>query len=271
MNLQQKTKPGFWESLIKSCINLNFYPQLLKASWLHVIIHSLVLITLSTTAYSIAFHSLIEKPIRNLVREIPSIQVHKGQAVWSEKLKTPYIRRIPPQGPSKFYYIIDSGKNQRKLEAKYQMYALFTPNKFILNDGNNRQETNLASLTKNNFLLEKFFGKPLTIDETGLSKFISFYASITFGLLFFFLPLLFLFPFGNLLASIIANIYDKWPVSFLDIFKLSFFAATPTCLVLIFGCLFLMLNWTILLLGLTIAFIIQVAYLITGLRAYKFQ
>jgi hypothetical protein len=270
MNLQDnKASPGFFASFFQSCINLSFYPKLLQNSWKQVIMHGLVLVVLSTISYAIAFHSIIQKPIKNLVEDIPAIKIKNGKGIWDSDLKTPYIRRIPPAGARKFYYIIDSGKNQRQLEDKYQMYALFTREKFILNDGKNRKETSLKSLEENSLLQEGFFGKPLVIDEKGLAKFISFYASITFGFLFFFLPLLILFPLGNLLVAVIANIMEKWPVSFVDIYKLSFYAATPTCLILIFGCLFLMLNWTLLLLGLSIAWIVQIAYLITGLRACR--
>lgn len=260
-------KIGFFSAFWESCTNLSFYSKAaLSASWLHVALHTLVLIILVSSAYSFASYNLLADKLNDLLKELPTIEVKDNKATWKpEDLKLPYIKKFPQNAPRKIYYILDSGKNKAALEEKYATYALFSQNNITLSDGYDRREFQYKELTKNSLAVH-FFGDPLRFSPMSLAHFIAFCTIFSFGLglaLF----LLILFPIANLFAALISSIASKWNLSFINIVKLSFFAATPACLIQIIGCLFLILNWQVFLAGLLISSSIQIAYLITGLKA----
>jgi hypothetical protein len=264
------TKPkklGFFSSFIESCADLNFYSRAFKASWLHVSLHALVLVILISISYSVASYNLLSKGLATLLKDLPTFEVSQGKAKFSKDLQLPYIKKFSQSGAKKLYYILDSGEHAADLEEQYEMYALFTPDEFILSDGNNRTAITVKDIQKDS-LLKNFFGDPLIMSPVNLAKFIAFYTVFILAL-FLFLLLLFLFPIFNLLAATVASAADKWNLKFSEICKLSLFAATPACLIQIIGCLFLVLNWTIFSIGLFLSWSIQIAYLITGLKACK--
>ena len=234
---------------------------------MHVFFHSLILIILVSSAYSFASYNLLADKLNILLKDLPTVQIKNAKAVWPQDLKLPYIKKFPPKGPRKIYYILDSGKNKAALEEKYEMYALFTDQSLVLNDGYDRSEFDYKKL-ESNPSMNSFFGEPLKFSPFSLSQFMAFCITFTLGL-FLGLFLLILFPVFNLFVALIVNIAGKWNLTLPELTKLSFFSATPACLIQIIGCLFLILNWQILFIGLIISVTIQIAYLITGLKAYK--
>lgn len=260
-------KPGFLTAFWESCFNLNFYAAALKAAWTHVFFHTLVLMTLITIAYTVATFNPITKNLNKIFRNLPTVSIQGGKAVIEDKnVPLPYIASFPDNGSKKLYYIVDDGSHREELESKYSMYVLFSGNELIFNDSKKRVTVPLSDLQKD-ALFTNVFGDPIKITPVRLANFISSMSAVFVGGLFFMLVMFFL-PLLNLLAAMVANVADKWTVSFADIYKLSFFAATPACLIQIVGCF--LLSGTGMIVGLLfIAWIVQVAYLVTGLKACK--
>jgi hypothetical protein len=275
MNLQAKEAPsnkeqklGFISSFFASCLNLGFYTRAHRASWLHVILHALVLIIFISIAYSAASFNLLQNGLQGVFKDVPTLVIKNNQIQIPENVELPYIKKFPQSAGREMVYMVDSGDKQAQLEEESDMYVLFTKKEAILSDGNNRKVFPAKQLEKDPFL-KNFFGNPLTLSSGNLAKFTAFYTVIILGFLFLFLPLLIIFPIFNSLAALIASIIDRWTINFPDIVKLAVFAATPACLIQVFGCFLLVLNWSIFLLGLFISWAIQLAYLITGLKACK--
>ncbi len=269
MTSESKRKIGLLGAFIESCINIGFYTRAFRASWLKVAIYAFLLVILTSVAYSIAANNLIKSKLESLFKDLPTITLQNGEASWDPQIKTPYIKKFPPSGGRRLSYIIDSGEKRAALEESSDMYALFTKKEIILNDGSNRKVLPVQKLEADPALKSMFFGDPFTISPGNLAKFVAFYTSIVLGTLFFFLPLLFLFPLFNLLTSVIVSIAGKWNLNFSEIYKLSFFAATPAFLIQAACCFFLVMNWSVFLIGILVSWAIQIAYLFTGLKACK--
>lgn len=256
-------KPKIFSSFWESCFNLGFYSIASKAGWGHIIFHSIVLSILITIAYSAATYLPLKKNLELMFVDIPPIEVKDGKASFDENLQLPNIRKFPEKGVKKLYYIIDSGENLAKLEETYPMYVIFTKDKIVFNDGKKRVESSYSQIEKDPSS-KAIFGNPITFSESTLASFTANIAIVILAAIFLLIVLISL-PVFNLLAAFIGSFAGKWNMNFADIFKLATFAATPSCIIQSFGCIFLKSSSYIGFL-IAISWIIQIAYLIKGLK-----
>ena len=259
-------KPGFLSAFWESCLNLTFYAKASRASWWHAGFHAFILILLIAIACSVATYLSLESGLGKMLSALPVVVVKDGKATFDDKLKLPWRKSFPDKGPRRLHYIIDSGEHVNELEQTYSIYVIFTPAELIVNDGKFRQSISMKQIERDPSM-KNVFGNPVTFSSGTLASFTASVASIAMGVLFFVILLVF-FPLSSIMASLIASVADKWNFSFSQIVKLSFFAATPGAVILIFACFWLTGSNLLLILA-GISWIIQVAYLTTGLKACK--
>ena len=263
----ENKKIGWISSFWESCVDLNFYPKALKASWLHTIIHSIFLAILIAIAYSVATLSPLTKSIEKYLQGIPIVKIKDGKALPEDpSIKLPYVRTFK-NANKKFHYIIDNGKNTQELEEKYALFVLVNDKNLMFSDSFRIEIISFKELQKS-LLFQKYFGSETArFTPANLAKFIASTSLAIIALLFSVL-IFFVLPINNLVLASIASVADKWSLPFSQILKLSFFAATPACIIQAFGC-FLLGGTGLISILFLISFMVQGAYLITGLRAYK--
>ncbi len=263
----ENKKIGWISSFWESCVNLNFYSKALKASWLHAILHSIVLGILISIAYSVATLNPLTKSLEKYLQGIPVVKIKDGKSsVENSEVKLPYIRTFK-NANKKFHYIIDNGQNTQELMEKYAIYILVNDKSLIFSDSFRTEIVALKDLQKSPLFQNSFGAGTARFTPANLAKFIASTALIAITLLFSIL-IFFALPINNLILAFIASIADKWPFSFSQILKLSFFAATPACIIQAFGC-FLLGGTGLISILFLISFMVQGAYLVTGLRAAK--
>jgi hypothetical protein len=269
-NLDQKLlklkKPSFLSAFWDSCFNLSFYATATKASWGHIAFHTFILSLLIAISFSIVTFLPLKSNLQNLFKDLPVIQIKNGQASFDKNLKLPFVEKFPKSGANKLYYIVDSGENLKKIEEAYPKYVVFSKEKIVFFDGKQRIEKTYLELEKDPSI-QMFFGKPLVFSPNNLANFTTNVSIWLVGFLFFGIVLV-LLPLFNCLAAFISSVADKWEFSFADIFKLASFAATPLCLIQAFGC-FGLRNGNYLLFLISLSWIVQIAYLIKGLKILR--
>ncbi|MFN5540269.1 MAG: DUF1189 family protein [Candidatus Melainabacteria bacterium] len=264
------SKVGFLSSFWDSCFNLDFYTIAKKASWTHIVMRSLLLISIVAFAYTSSAYQRILTKSTEMLKGIPIVEIKDSKATFDKNLSLPYIKRFPPKevkGVEPFYYILDSGSNLGDLEDTYENYVIFTENELVMSNGSERKATSIKTLEKDTSV-KSFFGDPIKFTPDSIAALISSASSlIVFP--FFLVLLVLVFPLMNLVIATIATVFEKWPLKFSDILKLSFFAATPASLIQLAFAFLLSNTFGGLGLGMLISFIMHIAYLVTGLRAYK--
>lgn len=233
---------GFWCSVLE----LDSYKYLAKSSWLHTCFHVFCLSFISALAFCHFLHwQVITPAIKNLLKDIPDVRIESQKsdnkmtfkAVFDPSIKLPYVISVGIKNKN-FRFILDDGQNINSIAERYENYLLITHDE-IISRVNGKALQGFKFDDSKIEGLKMLFGERMIISKDSLANIIS--KAILFQLLAFTLvpPLLFPLPFfifiitslNSLIFASLVFAGTNSSLSYKEIVKASFFAATPGVIV----------------------------------------
>ncbi|MDX1917662.1 MAG: DUF1189 family protein [Candidatus Caenarcaniphilales bacterium] len=269
-------KIGFFRSLIASCFDLGAYPLFREKTWLSIAFHVILLVILLSSALSFALYRNLQKETYKLFQGLPTLIITSEGVNFPNDISLPYVKTFPAEeGAVSLAFVLDDGHYLEVLRKFYKNAVFFTNSDLFIQSGAMSEKISARELAQDQSF-QAFFGKPPEITPLKLSQFTSAVSVIWLMLLMPFPKLPFIFPLPIILilsllfsaftaSSVAQTLFRESSLNYPEVFRLAIFAATPGILILMVGISLLSWEWTGALF--ITSWFLQIAYLVSGLRA----